>query len=163
MRKLKMKKLLYILPVLALLLCGCKEDNWMDWKLQNEMWLAENAKEEGVQTTASGLQYKIYYAGNTTDAKPDDASSVVVSYSGRLINGYEFDSSTAATLAMSSVVKGFAEGLKKIHAHGDVEIFIPQDLGYGEDGSGTEGSLSAKFIPPYSVLIFEVHLHAVMK
>lgn len=158
-----MKKLLYILPLVAVLLCGCKEDNWMDWKLQNEMWLAQNAKADGVQVTESGLQYKILYAGNTSDSKPDDASTVIVRYTGRLINDYPFDSSNGASMAMSSVVKGFAEGMKKIHTHGDIILYIPSDLGYGKDGSGVEGSLSAKFIPPYSTLIFEVHLSAVTK
>lgn len=143
--------------------CGCKVDNWMDWKLQNEMWLVQNAKQEGVQTTESGLQYKILYPGNTSDARPDNASTVLVSYKGWLINGYQFDASSGTSLAMASVVEGFAEGMKKIHAHGDIILYVPQDLGYGKDGSGTEGSLSAKFIPPYSTLIFEVHLDAVTK
>lgn len=149
--------------MLPVLLCGCKEDNWMDWKLQNEMWLVENAKKEGVQVTESGLQYKIKYDGNKSDTKPDNASNVLVSYEGRLINGYQFDAASVTTLSMSGVVEGFAEGLKKIHNHGDIEIYIPQELGYKADGSGTEGSLSARFIPPYSTLIFDVHLHAVTK
>ena len=156
-----MKKLLYILPLVALMLCGCKEDNWMDWKRQNEIWLAENAKNDTVRVTDSGLQYKILYEGNPTDAKPDDASTVIVRYTGQLINGYLFDEAENAQLAMSGVVDGFAEGLKKIHAHGDIILYIPYDLGYGKDGSGVEGSLSAKFIPPYSTLIFQVHLSAV--
>ena len=163
MRELKMKKLLYILPVLALLLCGCKEDNWMDWKLQNEMWLAENAKNDTVQVTSSGLQYKIKYMGNITDAKPDNASTVVVSYTGKLINGYQFDAAQNASLYVSKVVSGFAEGLKKIHVHGDIELYIPQELAYADSLPKTEGSLSSTFIPPYSTLIFDIHLQAVMK
>jgi len=155
--------LLYILPLAALLFSGCKEDNWMDWKLQNEMWLVENAKKEGVITTDSGLQYKILYQGNPSDAKPDDASTVICSYTGTLINGYKFDSSEGTSLTVSGVVKGFGEGLKKIHAHGDIEIYIPQELGYTDEGSGTEGSLSGSFIPPYSTLIFKVHVSAVTK
>ena len=158
-----MKKLLYILPLLALLLSSCKEDNWMDWKQQNEMWLVENAQNEGVQTSASGLQYKILYAGNTTDTKPDDASTVIVSYTGKLINGYQFDAANNAQFSVSSVVTGFAEGLKKIHVHGDIELYIPQDLAYADSLPKTEGSLSSTFIPPYSTLIFEVKLKSVMK
>ena len=158
-----MKKLLYILPLLALLLSSCKEDNWMDWKLQNEMWLAENAKNDTVQVTSSGLQYKIKYMGNETDAKPDDASTVIVSYTGKLINGYQFDGARNAQFSVASVVSGFAEGLKKIHVHGDIELYIPQELAYADSLPKTEGSLSSTFIPPYSTLIFDVHLSAVSK
>ena len=158
-----MKRLLYILPLVAVLLSGCKEDNWMDWKLQNEMWLEANAHNEGVKTSPSGLQYKILYAGNTSDAKPDDASTVIVDYTGHLINGYEFDAADAASLQIASVVDGFAEGMKKIHAHGDIELYIPQELGYKDKAQGTEGSLSVRYIPPYSTLIFDIHLNAVSK
>lgn len=158
-----MKKLFYILPMVAALLCGCKVDKWMDWKMQNEMWMAANAKNEGIQTTASGLQYRILYAGNTTDAKPDNASVVIVTYTAKLINGYQVDSGVGASIGMSGVVDGFAEGLKKIHAHGDIELFVPWNLAYKEEGSGTEGSLSGTFIPPYSTIIFKVHLNAVTK
>lgn len=160
---LKMKKLLYIIPVLALLLCSCKQDKWMDWKLQNEMWLAENATKENVQTTTSGLQYRVLYAGNPYDAKPDDASTVIVSYTGSLINGYQFDAASNVSFPIAGVVKGFAEGLKKIHVHGDIELFIPQELAYADSLPTTEGSLSSTFIPPYSALLFQVHLSAVSK
>ena len=160
---LKMKKVLYIVTLLALMLVSCKQDNWMDWKLQNEMWLAENAKKENVQTTASGLQYRVLYEGNPYDAKPDDASTVIVSYTGSLINGYKFDAATNVSFPVAGVVTGFAEGLKKIHAHGDIELFIPQELAYADSLPTTEGSLSSSFIPPYSALIFQVHLSAVSK
>ena len=158
-----MKKLLYILPLLALLLVSCKQDNWMDWKLQNEMWLEANKHNEGVQTSSTGLQYRILYEGNPTDAKPDDASTIIVSYTGRLINGYQFDASSGAALTMARLVDGFSEGMKKIHSHGDIELFIPQELGYGDSIQGVEGSLSGSVIPPYSTLIFQVHLSAVTK
>ena len=159
-----MKKILFFaLPLLAVLLCGCKEDNWMDWKLQNEMWLEANAHNENVQTSPSGLQYIIKSPGNTTDAKPDDASTVIVKYEGYLINGYKFDAAENASLQLSSVVDGFAEGLKKIHVHGDIDLFIPQELGYKDEAQGIEGSLSARYIPPYSTLIFHVHINAVNK
>lgn len=158
-----MKKLLYILPLLALLLVSCKQDNWMDWKLQNEMWLEANKHNEHVQVSPTGLQYKIKEPGNTTDAKPDDASTIVVRYTGRLINGYQFDASEGAALSMAGLVDGFAEGMKKIHAHGDIELYIPQELGYGDSIQGVEGSLSGSVIPPYSTLIFDIHLLAVTK
>ena len=148
---------------MTLSLFSCKKDNWTDWKLQNEMWLEANAKKEGVVTTPSGLQYKILYQGNVNDTKPDDASTIICSYTGTLINGYEFDKSNGpAQLSVSSVVDGFAEGIKKIHVHGDIEMYIPYELGYGDSIQGVEGSLSGRVIPPYSTLIFNVHLNSAM-
>lgn len=157
------QQLIIILAALTLALVSCKQDNWTDWKTQNQMWLAANASKDGVQTSKTGLQYKILYPGNTSDAKPDDESTIVCTYTGKLINGYQFDSSVGASLPVSSVVDGFAEGVKKIHNHGDIELYIPYDLAYGDSLRGVEGSLSATMIPPYSTLIFNIHIHAITK
>ena len=154
-----MKKLFILIAAIALL-TGCKEDNWLDWKTQNEIWLQQNLKNDPeVKVTESGLQYKILYMGNPTDVRPNSYSEVLIDYKGRLINGYQFDASQTAQLSLAQTVKGFTEGLKKIYAGGDIILYIPYDLGYGEDGSGTEGGQA--FIPPYSTLIFEIHLSAV--
>lgn len=160
-----MKKIwIYILPMIAILLGSCKtEDNWMDWKAENEAWLAQNATRENVHVTESGLQYKILSYGNTTDAKPDNNSIVICDYVGTLINGYEFDRSNGTSMAMSQLTAGFQEGLKLIHAHGDIEIYAPYNLMYDDEGQGIEGSLSSSYIPPYSTLIFKVHLSSVSK
>lgn len=132
----------------------------MDWKTQNELWLENNLKQDAaIQMTEDSLQYKIIYKGNTGDARPQSTSVVYCDYKLHLINGYQVDAGTNSSFAMSSVVKGFAEGLKKIHVHGDIMIYVPWQLGYGKDGQGSEGS--AAFIPPYSTLIFEVHLAGV--
>lgn len=155
-----MKHKLFIILALAAVLCGCKEDNWMDWKTMNEVWLQQNLERDpDIVQTESGLQYKILHQGNPTDARPNSQSIVYVDYTGKFINGYVFDSNKNTELNLSSTVAGFTEGLKKINAGGDILLYIPYDLGYGEDGSGTEGSTS--HIPPYSTLIFEIHLSTV--
>lgn len=165
-----MKKTLLIwLGAAALLLASCTENNWMDWKVQNDLWLAQNAQKEGVETTPTGLQYKIIADPTPQDTRPDNGKTVVVDYTGTLVNGCQFDGGTAA-FALSSVVSGFAEGLRKIHNNGDIEIYVPYYLGYDEEkynndeinkaaGNGTEGT--SGYIPPYSVLIFKVHVSAV--
>ncbi len=146
-----------LFAVVILLFAGCKEDNWMDWKAQNEMWLAQNATQSGVQVSHTGLQYKVVAQGNPTDAQVGPTSTVLVDYTGQLINGKVFDSGENASFMVSQVVAGFAEGLKKMNVHGDYILYIPWELGYGEDG--TEASETAQaFIPPYSTLIFTVHL-----
>lgn len=160
-----MKKILILLAAVALLMTGCKENDWMDWKTQNEVWLQNNKtnpllyKDVPVQETASGLQYQIIHPGNTTDAKPNNTSVVYVDYRGWLINGYMFDNSNYAELGVAQVVEGFREGVKKVYPGGDIILYIPWDIAYGEDGSGVEGATG--FIPPYSTLIFEMHLCAV--
>jgi len=157
-----MKKTLYIalLALVAFSFAGCKEDNWLDWKTQNELWLVNNMlNDPDVKMTEDSLQYKIISQGNVYDVRPQSTSTVTVDYTGRFINGYVFDRGNGTELSMTGVVEGFAEGLTKIHNHGDIILYIPWQLAYGEDGSGTDGTNS--FIPPYSTLIFEIHISAI--
>lgn len=154
----KTTKLLSLLLVVVLV-SGCKQENWLDWKLQNELWLQNNAKKEGVITTPTGLQYKCIEKGWDKSARPDDAKIVTIDYEGTMINGLQFDAADAYTGYVSSFVSGFSEGLKKMNQFGEYEFYIPYDLGYGKEGTGTEGTES--FIPPYSTLIFHVYLHSV--
>ena len=151
------KTILLLLCVVAL--SSCQQNDWLDWKVQNELWLVQNAKADGVITTPTGLQYKCIYAGHDKSARPDDAKMVTIKYSGKLISGYEFDAAESYTGYVSSFVPGFIEGLKKMHEFGIFEFYIPYDLAYGEEGAGSEGTSS--HIPPYSTLIFHVELKSV--
>ncbi len=155
---MKTNKIISLL-LIVLLACSCKQNNWLDWKTQNELWLAQNAKQEGVITTPTGLQYKCIYEGHDKSARPDNAKMVTIRYSGKLINGYEFDANESYTGYVSSFVAGFSEGLKKMREFGIYEFYIPYKLGYGVEGTGSEGTSS--HIPPYSTLIFYVELKAV--
>lgn len=151
------KTILLLLCVVAL--SSCQQNDWLDWKVQNELWLVQNAKADGVITTPTGLQYKCIYAGHDKSARPDDAKMVTIKYSGKLITGYEFDAAESYTGYVSSFVPGFIEGLKKMHEFGIFEFYIPYNLAYGEEGAGSEGTSS--HIPPYSTLIFHVELKSV--
>ncbi len=150
---------IFTLLLVAVLICGCKQDNWLDWKLQNELWLQDNAKKEGVITTPTGLQYKCIDPGWQHSARPDDAKMVTIKYHGTLITGYTFDSAESYSGYVNSFVAGFSEGLKKMHQFGEYEFYIPYYLGYGMNGAGSEGNTS--FIPPYSTLIFRVQLQSI--
>lgn len=151
------KTILLLLSIVAF--TSCHQNDWIDWKVQNQMWLQSNQLNEGVITTPTGLQYKCIFSGHASSARPDDSKAVTISYSGKLINGYEFDSANAYMGYVNSFVPGFREGLKKMHEFGIYEFYIPYDLGYGKDGTGTEGTSS--HIPPYSTLIFRVELIAI--
>lgn len=148
-----------ILLFCVVALSSCQQNDWLDWKVQNELWLVQNAQADGVITTPTGLQYKCIYAGHDKSARPDDAKMVTIKYSGKLITGYEFDAAESYTGYVSSFVPGFIEGLKKMHEFGIFEFYIPYDLAYGEEGAGSEGTSS--HIPPYSTLIFHVELKSV--
>ena len=159
--------------ILSLSLSGCKENKWMDWKVQNEMWLEHNKTQPGVRTLSSGLQYRIIAdpGAKNGEAKPNQTSSIVCDYTAKLINGYTVSAANGVSLNLANTIPGFAEGCHHIHTHGDIELFIPATLGYDyekynndkyseAEGLGTEGSTS--YIPPYSTLIYTVHLCSVV-
>ena len=154
---MKTLKILSLLCVIFLA-SSCKQNDWLDWKTQNELWLIDNAKRDGVETTPTGLQYKCIYpgVGPESSARPDDAKIVTIRYSGKLINGYEFDAKEDENFYVSDLVPGFNEGLKKMFEFGIYEFYVPYDLGYGKTEHGKEGTSS--YIPPYSTLIFYVEL-----
>lgn len=115
-------------------------------------FLLENSGREGVQTTASGLQYQVIEAGS--GAKPTAASKVKVNYTGTLLNGMVFDTTVnrgPAEFGVNQVIAGWQEGLQLMSVGSKFKFFIPPALGYGEHGAGQR-------IQPNSLLIFEVEL-----
>lgn len=162
--KKRYKSLLSVVGMATIVCCmvflsSCKQDKWLDWKVENEAWMEHNKTLDSIHVTDSGLQYKVLFEGNLTDAKPGNSSTVTIEYNGYLINGIEFDAGNSS-FVVQQLVSGFAEGVKKMHVHADYILYIPWDLGYGEEGGSAE-ELSAAYIPPYSTLIFRVHLKAV--
>lgn len=150
------------LLLMIVTLSGCKQNDWLDWKAQNELWLIENGKREGVITTPTGLQYEIIQSGPDTGypLRPDDSKVVTISYKGSLINGYQFDESQSYSAYTNSFVSGFTEGLKRMKQFDKYRLYIPWNLGYGSKGNSVaEGNSS--YIPPYTTLIFEVTLESV--
>lgn len=118
-------------------------------------FLAKNASEPGVQTTASGLQYLVLTNGaDANAAKPAAADTVSVHYHGTLIDGTVFDSSVERgepiSFPLNGVIPGWTEGLQLMKVGDKFRFFIPSELAYGEAGAGP--------IPPNSTLIFEVEL-----
>lgn len=150
--------------ICAFLLSSCKQDSWVDWKFQNELWLARNKSQPGVQTTASGLQYRVIADPTPTDARPNPTSTIICDYTLKLINGTVIESKQGKGFYLGSTIPGFTEGCHKIHNNGDIELYIPASLGYDYDttdglGHGTEGY--SAHIPPYSTLIFTIHICSV--
>lgn len=115
-------------------------------------FLTENKKKAGVKTTASGLQYQVITMGK--GAIPKETNTVKVHYSGKLLNGTEFDSSykrnQPAEFPLNGVIKGWTEGLQLMPAGSKFKFFIPEGLAYGENAPPNIG--------PKQTLVFEVEL-----
>ena len=101
-------------------------------------FLEQNAQQEGVKVTESGLQYLVLKEGNGVKPGPNDA--VTVHYTGRLIDGTVFDSSVErgepATFAVGQVIPGWVEGLQLMSEGAAWRLFIPSNLAYGPHGTG---------------------------
>lgn len=133
------------------------EEKYADNKAAGLKFLEENKGKEGVQTTASGLQYKVLTEGK--GELPTDSSTVKVHYKGTLIDGTEFDSSfkrnEPATFRANQVIKGWTEALTMMPVGSKWELYIPQELAYGSRETG--------LIKPFSTLVFEVELLSIEK
>lgn len=120
-------------------------------KEENQAYLEKKAREENVVKTPSGLLYQVIKLGDG-GPKPTATSDVEVRYRGEFIDGTVFDEATTpVTLNLGGVIKGWTEGIQLMSVGDKYRFFIPYDLGYGENGYGSD-------IKPYSTLVFEVEL-----
>lgn len=120
---------------------------------EQKSYLEDNAKQEGVTVTDSGLQIRWITKSEEGDS-PTPNSDVTVHYVGTLMNGEEFDSSRRrgqpATFPVMGVIPGWTEALQLMKVGDKVELLLPHGIAYGERGTPN--------IPPYSALRFEVEL-----
>lgn len=120
---------------------------------QGEMFLKMNKERPGVVTLPSGLQYEVLKSGE--GRKPNATDKVRCHYEGRLVDGTLFDSSIQrgepAVFGVNQVISGWVEALQLMSEGDKWKLYIPYNLGYGEQGAGGA-------IPPYSTLVFEVEL-----
>lgn len=125
---------------------------------EGEAFLEENKAKEGVKELPSGLQYEVLEEG--TGPKPDLNDTVKIHYVGKLPNGKVFDSSREREEALTSTligkVTGWTEGVQQMKEGARWKLYVPYDLGYGEQGKGD-------IIKPYSVLVFDIELLDVKK
>ncbi|MBO7331715.1 MAG: FKBP-type peptidyl-prolyl cis-trans isomerase [Alistipes sp.] len=123
-------------------------------KEASEAWLAKVEKQKGVNKTESGLLYRIDREGDAV--KPTGKDMVKCNYEGKLRDGFVFDSSyergEPAEFPLSGVIPGWTEGLQLIGQGGQITLWIPSELAYGQGGAG------GGMIGPNEALEFKVEL-----
>ncbi|MBO5697897.1 MAG: FKBP-type peptidyl-prolyl cis-trans isomerase [Alistipes sp.] len=117
-------------------------------------WLSEVEQMEGVQKTESGLLYRIDREGDGAQATADE-DVVLVNYEGKTREGKVFDSSyergEPISFPLNRVIKGWTEGMKLVKTGGQITLWIPAEMAYGERGAGQD-------IGPNEALEFKVEL-----
>lgn len=126
---------------------------------EGELFLAENAKKEGVIVTESGLQYRVIAEGNG-EYSPAEDDEVTAHYRGMFIDGTEFDSTYTRNQPFKGMprqlIEGWAEAVQMMSEGAKWELVVPAHLAYGERGS-------EPYVGPNAVLLFEVELLEVQK
>ncbi len=142
----------------GLLLSACGQPAVIDpeaGKAEAAAFMEKNAREDGVQSLPSGLQYQVVQSGPSGGESPDRNDLVKVEYEGKLVDGEVFDSSFArgapAIFTPETVVPGWTEALQKMRVGDEWILYVPPELGYGERGGPPA-------IPPNAVLIFRLKL-----
>jgi FKBP-type peptidyl-prolyl cis-trans isomerase len=121
-------------------------------------FLATNKTKQGVITTETGLQYFVTKSGA---GKTPQATDVVrVHYSGMMLDGKVFDSTTGkepAEFPVNRVIPGWTEALQKMKVGDKWRLYIPAHLAYGPQGP------PGGPIPPFAVLIFDIELLGIVE
>jgi hypothetical protein len=121
--------------------------------LTNGTFLKLNAKEKGVITTKSGLQYQVIKGGE--GPSPTDNDVAIIGYRGAFRDGKVFDQNPQAPMPVTGVIPGFSEALKLMQRGGQYKLWIPSELGYGPEDK-TNPQTGEVMMPGNSVLVFDV-------
>ncbi|MFV0391578.1 MAG: FKBP-type peptidyl-prolyl cis-trans isomerase [Paludibacteraceae bacterium] len=153
--KLKYLSIAVAILSVTLLTVSCeKSDSYIDWKVMNDNWYESHKTDAGFTVTQSGLSYRrTSPPAGESERKPNAADAVWVDYTGKYIDGTEFDSGTSSIFYLSgsgSIITGLAEGILQMRRGETFEFYIPHTIAYGDEQQG--------LIPPYSTLIFTITL-----
>jgi len=117
-------------------------------------FLEKNAKQPGIVTMPSGLQYRVLADGDPNGKAPGPTDQVTVRYRASLADGTEFDRSDThgqpATFRVNSVFKGWQQAFVAMKPGAKWQLFVPPDLGYGNN--------TPPVVPPGSLLVYEIEL-----
>jgi FKBP-type peptidyl-prolyl cis-trans isomerase len=118
------------------------------------LFLEKNARESGIQTLPSGVQYRVLAPGDPTAPLPGPRDEVTLRYRASLADGTEIDRSDdhsqPAVFRLNSVIKGWHEALSAMRPGAKWQVFVPPELGYGANPPPP--------IPPGALLVYELEL-----
>jgi FKBP-type peptidyl-prolyl cis-trans isomerase len=139
----------------ALALTACSKAKLPDQSAAAKAFMEKTAKEPGVVTLPSGLEYKVVSSGPADGLKPQMGDEVKVHYEGKLIDGKIFDSSyergVPAAMPLDHLIKAWQEALPMMRPGDEWILYVPPELGYGSEGGGDT-------IPPGAALVFRIQL-----
>ena len=127
--------------------------NKREYAQANKDWLAAKAKEEGVRPLPKGIYYKVLAEGKSDGKHPMSRSIITAHYTGRTINGKQFDSSRSGTpraIRLCDLIEGWIIAMQQMCVGDKWEVYIPAEMGYRK--------FSQPGIPGGSTLIFEIEL-----
>lgn len=119
----------------------------------NKDWLQRKSREEGVKALPKGIFYKILSEGKSDGIHPSPRSIVTAHYTGRTIDGKQFDSSLNSVplaIRLCDLIDGWNIAMQQMCVGDKWEVYIPAEMGYGK--------ISQPGIPGGSTLIFEIEL-----
>ena len=119
----------------------------------NKDWLEAKAKEEGVKALPKGIYYKVLSEGNQSSPQPSVRSIITAHYTGKTIDGKQFDSSRGGVplaCRLCDLIEGWIIAMQQMHIGDKWELYIPAEMGFGK--------FSQPGIPGNSTLIFEIEL-----
>lgn len=119
----------------------------------NKEWLVQKSKEEGVKALPKGIFYRVVAEGNGDGKHPTPRSIITAHYTGRTIDGQQFDSSRGGAplaIRLCDLIEGWIIALQQMCVGDKWEVYIPAEMGYGK--------FAQPGIPAGSTLIFEIEL-----
>jgi peptidylprolyl isomerase/FKBP-type peptidyl-prolyl cis-trans isomerase FklB len=124
---------------------------------QSKAFMAKIEKADPtVKVLPSGLAYKVVRSGPATGLKPQLNDEVKVHYEGKLEDGRVFDSSyergQPAAMPLKGLIPAWQEALQLMRPGDEWVLYVPSNLGYGEEGAG------GGEIPPGAPLTFRIEL-----
>ena len=120
---------------------------------ENKNWLVAKSKEDGVKALPKGIFYKVLSVGDPSSPKPTVRNVITAHYTGKTINGKQFDSSrdgVPLACRLCDLIEGWIIAIQQMHIGDKWEVYIPAEMGYGK--------FSQPGIPGGSTLIFEIEL-----
>ena len=127
--------------------------NKREYAQANKKWLLQKSQEDGVKALPKGIYYRVLAEGKADGRHPNLRSIITAHYTGRTIDGRQFDSSQGGVplaIRLCDLIKGWIIAMQQMCVGDKWEVYIPAEMGYGKS--------SQPGIPGGSTLVFEIEL-----